>query len=54
MPTKKLASQLMGTAKLTANVRALGRNNSFTKNHGMEPGPMAKNTTNMTTKAMLR
>lgn len=51
-PTKKLAVQLTPTAMLVANGRAFCINNSLTKNHGIDPGPVAKITTNPTTNTM--
>lgn len=52
-PTMKLANQFVGTAKLTASGLAFGKNNSVTKNHGIDPGPIAKKTTNITTRTIL-
>lgn len=41
----KLATQLTVTAMAVAMGRAEELNSSVTKNQGMEPGPVAKNTT---------
>lgn len=53
MPTIKLAVQLMATARLVAVGLADELNSSETKNHGMEPGPMANITTKRMTSRML-
>jgi hypothetical protein len=53
MPTMKLAAQLTQTARLVAAPRADWLNNSDTRNHGMEPGPIANITTNRMTNRML-
>lgn len=51
-PTIKLAVQLIDTAMDVAKGRADCEKSSDTKNQGIEPGPTAKNTTNMMTRAM--
>lgn len=49
-PTRKLAVQLMHTARALAVGLAAWLNNSDTKNHGMEPGPQANMITYTKTK----
>lgn len=44
-PTMKFATQLTVTAMAVAMGRAEELNSSVTRNQGMEPGPVAKNTT---------
>ena len=48
-PTKKLAVQLIATAKLVAKPLAPTVNNSETMNHGIDPGPVANMMTNKNT-----
>lgn len=50
--TRKLAVQLAATAMELAFPRALEGKISETKNHGMEPGPVAKETTKSITKTI--
>lgn len=45
MPTTKLANQLTSTAIAIALGRGPCENNSAVIIHGIEPGPVAKNTT---------
>ena len=54
IPTMKLAVQLIATARLVAAPLADWLNNSDTKNHGIEPGPIANMTTNRMTSRMLK
>lgn len=49
-PTMKFALQLTATAKEVAEGLADWLNNSDTKNHGIEPGPLANMMTNTRTK----
>lgn len=51
-PTKKFAVQLTTTAIEAAIGLADWLKSSFTKNQGMDPGPVAKPTTNKMTKMM--
>jgi len=50
----KLALQFTPTAMEVAIGRAPCEKSSLTKNHGMEPGPVANITTNVMTKKMLK
>lgn len=52
-PTAQLADQLTRTARLTAEGRGPCEKSSATINHGIDPGPMAKNTINNIIAAML-
>ena len=54
MATKKFAVQLATTAIEAAIGRADCWNSSLTKNHGIDPGPVANPTTNRITKMMDR
>ena len=54
MATRKLAVQFATTAIEAAMGRADCWNNSLTKNHGIDPGPVANPTTNRITKMMDR
>ena len=51
-PTRKLADQLTDTAMDVAVGLPDWANSSVTKNHGMEPGPVANPTTNKITATM--
>ena len=53
-PTKKFAVQFVTTAMDAAIGLADCWKSSFTKNHGIDPGPVAKPTTNMMTKIIER
>ena len=53
-PTMKLATQLTVTAIEVAMGRADELNSSVTRNHGIEPGPVAKKITYTITNTMLK
>ena len=54
MPTIKLAAQFTVTATEVATGLAACENNSVTINHGIEPGPVEKKSTNSNTATMDR